>query len=248
MRTSTGSRVFGALKVRLPPPLPAPRPLSPPQPPAGPRILPPLHLPPSQPQPPSPISTSLDAPSPPPEYEVLSSESLVRVAAPSGGGCDVYGSSHPAPSLLRCPQGCLDGGLEMPYNEKRFVGYQAENKELDGEVLEKYLYNGHVGEYMEEMEEESPDKYDAHFAKYHEAELNYDNMEDVYKEVSSAAPWPSFFRVSPSPNNPTCYSPCVLLFWLEGWGPCSSGGSVPGLEPCFWVLGRMNVARCEAPP
>jgi len=80
-------------------------------------------------------------------------------------------------------KGCLDGGLEMPYNEKRFVGYQAENKELDGEVLEKYLYNGHVGEYMEEMEEESPDKFEAHFAKYHAAELTYDNMEDVYKEM-----------------------------------------------------------------
>lgn len=85
-------------------------------------------------------------------------------------------------------QGCLDGGLDMPYSEKRFVGYEVEKKELDTEVLEKYLFNGHVGEYMEEMEEESPDKYEAHFAKYHEAELNYDNMEDVYKEVQ-ALPW-----------------------------------------------------------
>eukprot|EP00873_Tetraselmis_striata_P027893 jgi/Tetstr1/448157/TSEL_035449.t1 len=80
-------------------------------------------------------------------------------------------------------KGCLDGGLDMPYSEKRFVGYEVEKKELDTEVLEKYLFNGHVGEYMEEMEEESPDKFDAHFAKYHEAELTYENMEDVYKEM-----------------------------------------------------------------
>jgi large subunit ribosomal protein L5e len=84
-------------------------------------------------------------------------------------------------------QGCLDGGLDMPYSEKRFVGYEAEKKELDTEVLEKYLFNGHVGEYMEEMEEESPDKFDSHFAKYHAAELTYDTMEDVYKEVSFRA-------------------------------------------------------------
>jgi len=80
-------------------------------------------------------------------------------------------------------KGCLDGGLEMPYNEKRLVGYMPESKELDSEVLEKYLFNGHVGEYMEEMEEESPDKYDAHFAAYHAAELNYDNMQDVFSEM-----------------------------------------------------------------
>ena len=77
----------------------------------------------------------------------------------------------------------LDGGLEIPYNEKRFVGYEVEKKELDTEVLEKYIFNGHVGEYMEEMEEESPDKFDAHFAAYHSAELTYDNMEDTFKEV-----------------------------------------------------------------
>lgn len=81
------------------------------------------------------------------------------------------------------PQGCLDGGLEMPYNEKRMVGFEAENKTLDTEVLEKYIFNGHVGEYMEEMEEESPEKYENHFAVYHKAELTYDTMEDVFKEV-----------------------------------------------------------------
>lgn len=82
-------------------------------------------------------------------------------------------------------KGLLDGGLQMPYSEKRFVGYEAEKKELDTEVLEKYIFNGHVGEYMEEMEEESPEKYESHFAKYHTAELNYENMEDTYGEMHS---------------------------------------------------------------
>uniref|UniRef100_A0A061RIY7 Large subunit ribosomal protein L5e n=1 Tax=Tetraselmis sp. GSL018 TaxID=582737 RepID=A0A061RIY7_9CHLO len=80
-------------------------------------------------------------------------------------------------------KGCLDGGLQIPYSEKRFVGYEAEKKELDTEVLEKYIFNGHVAEYMEEMEEESPEKYQSHFAKYHDAEVNYENMEDIYKEL-----------------------------------------------------------------
>ena len=49
-------------------------------------------------------------------------------------------------------QGALDGGLDIPHSEKRFVGYSAEDKKLDAEVLRKYIYGGHVAEYMEEMQ------------------------------------------------------------------------------------------------
>ena len=46
-------------------------------------------------------------------------------------------------------QGALDGGLSIPHSEKRFVGYSSEDKKLDAEVLRKYIYGGHVAEYME---------------------------------------------------------------------------------------------------
>ena len=49
-------------------------------------------------------------------------------------------------------QGALDGGLDIPHSEKRFVGYSSEDKKLDAEVLRKYIYGGHVAEYMEEMQ------------------------------------------------------------------------------------------------
>jgi hypothetical protein len=55
-------------------------------------------------------------------------------------------------------QGALDGGLNIPHNEKRFVGWTKEEG-LEAEVLKKYIYGGHVAEYMEEMEEEDPEKY-----------------------------------------------------------------------------------------
>lgn len=47
-------------------------------------------------------------------------------------------------------KGALDGGLDIPHNEKRFVGYAG--KELDAEVLQKYIYGGHVAEYQETMQ------------------------------------------------------------------------------------------------
>ena len=56
-------------------------------------------------------------------------------------------------------QGALDGGLDIPHSEKRFVGYSADDKSLDAETLRKHIYGGHVAEYMEEMQEEAPEKY-----------------------------------------------------------------------------------------
>ena len=77
----------------------------------------------------------------------------------------------------------MDGGLDIPHNEKRFVGYEKEGG-LDAEILKKYIFGGHVAEYMEEMEEEDPEKYNSHFAKYIEEDLDADSLEDKYKEVS----------------------------------------------------------------
>jgi len=81
-------------------------------------------------------------------------------------------------------KGALDGGLDIPHNEKRFVGYDSSSKEYDAEIMKKYIFGGHVGEYMEEMAEEEPEKYQAHFAKYLEEDLDdCDALEEMYSEV-----------------------------------------------------------------
>jgi ribosomal protein L18 len=56
-------------------------------------------------------------------------------------------------------KGASDGGLYIPHNEKRFPGYDPESKELDSEVLKKYIFGGHVAEYMESLEEEDDERY-----------------------------------------------------------------------------------------
>jgi len=78
-------------------------------------------------------------------------------------------------------KGALDGGLDIPHNEKRFVGYSG--KKLDTEVLQKYIFGGHVSEYQETMQEEEPEKYQAHFSSYVAAGVEPDGLEDLYKEV-----------------------------------------------------------------
>ena len=73
--------------------------------------------------------------------------------------------------------------MDIPHSDKRFVGYEAEDKKMDAEVLRKYIYGGHVAEYMTELQEEDPEKYQAHFSSFIAAELEADDLEDMYKEV-----------------------------------------------------------------
>ena len=40
----------------------------------------------------------------------------------------------------------------MPHNEKRFPGYDKEEKALDAETHRKYIFGGHVQEYMEMLQ------------------------------------------------------------------------------------------------
>lgn len=83
-------------------------------------------------------------------------------------------------------KGALDGGLDIPHSEKRFVGYDPTDKALDTETLEKYILGGHIGEYMEELKEEDPEKYQTQFASFVKAGVDSDDLEDLYRKVHAA--------------------------------------------------------------
>lgn len=116
---------------------------------------------------------------------------LVGLFAFSKVAWALTGCNFARTSLL---QGALDGGLDIPHNEKRFVGYDRSGKKLDAEVMKKYIFGGHVAEYMEEMEEEEPEKYTKHFAKFLEEDISGGDLEDLYAEVwpvagGNGGPW-----------------------------------------------------------
>ncbi|KAG9149555.1 hypothetical protein Leryth_014337 [Lithospermum erythrorhizon] len=83
-------------------------------------------------------------------------------------------------------KGALDGGLDIPHSDKRFAGFNKENKQLDAEVHRKYIYGLHVGDYMRSMQEEEPEKYQAHFSEYLKRGLEADGLEGIYKKVHAA--------------------------------------------------------------
>jgi hypothetical protein len=85
--------------------------------------------------------------------------------------------------LLPLRQGALDGGLDIPHSDKRFVGYEPENKALDSDVLREHIMGNHVSEYMEYLMEEDPEKYNTHFAAYIKAGLEPGDLEELYEKV-----------------------------------------------------------------
>jgi len=83
-------------------------------------------------------------------------------------------------------KGAADGGLNIPHSEKRFPGYDREAKDFDAETHKKYIFGGHVTEYMELLEEEDPERYQTQFAKYIEEEIEGDGLEEMYEKCHEA--------------------------------------------------------------
>merc|ERR1712224_654757 len=88
--------------------------------------------------------------------------------------------------IFSAMKGAFDGGLEIPHNEKKFYGYDPDEKEYDAEANKERILGGHVSAYMESMEEEEPEEYAEKFKKYIAAGVSADNMEDLHLGVHKA--------------------------------------------------------------
>jgi len=78
-------------------------------------------------------------------------------------------------------KGALDGGLHIPHSVRRWPA--AEKDSLDAELLRKYIFAGHVGEYMEVLEEDDNELYQKHFSQYLEHDVTNENMEETWTKV-----------------------------------------------------------------
>ena len=83
-------------------------------------------------------------------------------------------------------KGASDGGIFIPHNEKRFPGYDQESKELDSDTLKKYIFGGHVAEYMETLADDDEERYKSQFSKYIDAEVEADGLEELYTDAHKA--------------------------------------------------------------
>ena len=89
-------------------------------------------------------------------------------------------------------KGASDGGILIPHSENRFPGYDMETKELDAETLRKYIFAGHVAEYMETLADDDEERYKSQFQGYIDDDVEADGLEELYQEAHKAIredPW-----------------------------------------------------------
>jgi len=106
-------------------------------------------------------------------------------------GCRIFGAL----------KGAADGGLDIPHSEKRFPGYDRDAKEYDADMHRERIFGGHVGEYMEYLEEEDNTKFQEQFATYIEKDIEMDGLEELYESVHEA------IREDPSPAEKKDFTP-----------------------------------------
>lgn len=83
-------------------------------------------------------------------------------------------------------KGASDGGIFIPHSENRFPGYDIEGKELDAETLKKYIFAGHVAEYMETLADDDEERYKSQFQQYIDDDVEAEGLEEVYTEAHAA--------------------------------------------------------------
>jgi large subunit ribosomal protein L5e len=93
-------------------------------------------------------------------------------------------------------KGAVDGGLDIPHNEKKFPGYDPETKEYDAELHRANIIGETVAEYMRYvLENEDEVAYNQKFSGYIKAGLDADAYEELIPQVHAA------IRADPSPAN-----------------------------------------------
>jgi large subunit ribosomal protein L5e len=83
-------------------------------------------------------------------------------------------------------KGAADGGIDIPHSDRRFAGFSAEGKALKTDILRKYLFGGHVADYMRALQESDSEKYKKQFSQYVAAKIGADDIEALYTKVHKA--------------------------------------------------------------
>jgi len=83
-------------------------------------------------------------------------------------------------------KGALDGGLNVPHSEKRFAGYDRQEKKLNSDVLRKYIFGGHVADYIKKLQSENKAAYEKHFSRFIKKGIKASDLETTYKKAHAA--------------------------------------------------------------
>lgn len=80
-------------------------------------------------------------------------------------------------------KGAVDGGLDIPHNEKRFYGFDQESKNYDPAAHRGRILGSHVADYMRKLKDEDEDAYNRQFKRFNQANISPDALEKMYQEA-----------------------------------------------------------------
>lgn len=87
-------------------------------------------------------------------------------------------------------KGAVDGGLAIPHNNHRFPGSTREDEsgewKYDAEVHRKYIFGGHVKEYMEHLQGSDEEAYKRQFSRFIAQGVEAGSLEAMYKKAHAA--------------------------------------------------------------
>jgi len=99
-------------------------------------------------------------------------------------------------------KGAADGGIDVPHNEKRFPGYDSEEKQFSAETHRKHIFGQHVADYMRQLLEEDEDSYKKQFSQYIKLGITPDDVEEIYKKAHAAIRKSPEAVKKPAPKEP----------------------------------------------
>jgi large subunit ribosomal protein L5e len=85
--------------------------------------------------------------------------------------------------LFGVMKGAVDGGIDVPHNNKRFPGYDSEGKEFHADIHRKHIMGQHVAEYMRMLLEDDEEAYKKQFSQYIKLGITADDIEGIYKQA-----------------------------------------------------------------
>jgi len=116
-------------------------------------------------------------------------------------------------------KGACDGGLNIPHGNRRFPGTQKDGEEYKAnpEVHRKYIFGGHVAEYMSKLKEGQADSYKKQFGRFIKAGIKPEELETIYTNAHKtirADPFKKrnplergFFQTRKAPKDPKAEYP-----------------------------------------
>nr|CAD7586115.1 unnamed protein product [Timema genevievae] len=72
------------------------------------------------------------------------------------------------------------------FSLKRFPGYDPESKEFNAELHRKHIFGQHVADYMRQLAEEDDEAYKRQFSQYIKLGIAADSIEEIYKKAHAS--------------------------------------------------------------